>query len=94
MFYFIEAMIKAATQMGLTPDQGRQLALATFEGATALAQASQEPVEVLRDRVTSKGGTTFAALSVLSDAKVQDLFVQAMMAARERSEQLASAASS
>lgn len=94
VFYFIEAMIKAATQMGLTPDQGRQLALATFEGATALAQASQEPVEVLRDRVTSKGGTTFAALSVLSDAKVQDLFVQAMMAARERSEQLASAASS
>ena len=88
VFYFIEAMIKAATQMGFTPEQGRQLALATFEGATALARTSDEPVEVLRERVTSKGGTTHAAISALNEAGVQDAFVRAMRAAQARSQQL------
>lgn len=92
VFYFLEAMIKAGIQMGLSSDQARQLAMATFDGATALARTSEESVEVLRERVTSKGGTTFAALSVLNDAAVQDTFIRAMMASRERSEQLGSVA--
>jgi pyrroline-5-carboxylate reductase len=88
VFYFIEAMIAAATQMGLTPEQGRQLALATFAGATALARASDEPAQVLRERVTSKGGTTHAALAVLHEAGVQEVFVRAIGAAQARSQQL------
>ena len=62
VFYFLEAMMQAAAEMGLSPEQGRRLALATFDGATALAAASSEPPEVLRAQVTSKGGTTYAAL--------------------------------
>src|SRR5882724_2963345 len=52
VFYFIEAMVQAAEEMGLSPDQGLQLALATFAGATALAQASSDTPAVLRERVT------------------------------------------
>ncbi len=61
VFYFVEAMMQAAVDMGLSAEQGRTLALATFAGATALAQQSDEAPEVLRERVTSKGGTTHAA---------------------------------
>src|SRR4030095_11875099 len=53
VFYFIESMMAAAEQMGLTAQQGRELAIATFAGAATLAQGSAEPPSVLRDRVTS-----------------------------------------
>ena len=65
VFYFVEAMMQAAAEMGLSEAQGRTLALATFAGATALAQQSDEPPALLRERVTSKGGTTHAAISSL-----------------------------
>ncbi len=51
-------MQQAALEMGLTAEQGKQLALATFTGAAQLAAQSDDPVAVLRERVTSKGGTT------------------------------------
>ena len=63
VFYFLEALLQAAQEMGLDAAQGRALALATCAGATELARRSDEPLAVLRERVTSKGGTTFAALS-------------------------------
>lgn len=88
VFYFVEAMMQAATEMGLTPAQGRQLALATFDGATALAAASSEPPETLRAQVTSKGGTTYAAISALDDSGVKAAFVQALHAARTRAREL------
>jgi pyrroline-5-carboxylate reductase len=88
VFYFVEAMMQAALEMGLSAEQGRQLALATFAGATALAQASSEPPEVLRERVTSKGGTTHAALTVLEAGGVKDRFVQAIRAAQRRAREL------
>jgi pyrroline-5-carboxylate reductase len=62
VFYFVEAMMAAAEQMGLSAEQGKRLALATFDGAAALAAQSDEPPAVLRERVTSKGGTTYAGL--------------------------------
>ncbi len=62
VFYFLEAMQEAARAMGLNAEQGRELALATFTGAAQLAAQSDEPVDVLRARVTSKGGTTHAAI--------------------------------
>lgn len=88
VFYFIEAMMQAAEQMGLPPETGRELALATFAGATELARQSAEPPEVLRERVTSKGGTTHAALSVMENHGVKQHFQLAMQAARRRAEEL------
>jgi pyrroline-5-carboxylate reductase len=88
VFYFIEAMIEAAQAMGLTADAGRRLALATFAGATELAARSSEPPSVLRERVTSKGGTTHAALASLDADRVQAAFVKALHAARQRAQEL------
>jgi pyrroline-5-carboxylate reductase len=88
VFYFVEAMMQAAQQMGLSAGQGKQLALATFAGATALAQASTEPPELLRERVTSKGGTTYAALSSLDASGVKAAFVTAIKAAHDRAREL------
>ena len=88
VFYFIEAMIQAGTDMGLSQEQAHQLAVSTFVGASALAQDSPEPPDVLRARVTSKGGTTFAALSALEHSQVKAQFVRAMQAARQRAVEL------
>lgn len=84
VFYLIEAMQKAGAQLGLTAEQGRQLAVETLRGAATLAAQSTEPVSVLRERVTSKGGTTYAALTVLEQQGVGDSFVRAMAAAAAR----------
>ncbi len=88
VFYVVEAMVQAAREMGLSEAQGRQLALATFAGATALADASTEPPAVLRERVTSKGGTTHAAITALESAGVKAAFVAAIRAAQRRAHEL------
>ena len=88
VFYFIEAMMQAAREMGLSDAQGKALALATFAGATSLAEASEETPAVLRERVTSKGGTTQAALGSLDASGVKAAFVTAMHAARRRAREL------
>jgi pyrroline-5-carboxylate reductase len=88
VFYFVEAMMQAAREMGLSTEQGRQLALATFAGATSLAQASVDPPELLRERVTSKGGTTHAALASLEASGVKAAFVKALHAAQQRAREL------
>ena len=88
VFYFIEAMIQAGVEMGLDATQARQLAQDTFAGAAALSAQSSEPVEVLRERVTSKGGTTYAALTSLEASGVKAAFVKALHAARDRAEEL------
>ena len=84
VFYFIEAMIQAGTDMGLSREQAHQLAVGTFVGASALAREATEPPEVLRARVTSKGGTTYAALSAMEQDGIKEKFMQAMQAARLR----------
>jgi len=88
VFYWVEAMVAAAVDMGLTPEQGKRLALATFDGATALAAQSDEPVGTLRERVTSKGGTTFAALESMRGDGVADAVVRAVRAAQQRALEL------
>jgi len=88
VFFFLEAMQEAALQMGLNAEQGRELALATFTGAAQLAAQSDEPVEVLRQRVTSKGGTTHAAISSMEAAGVKEAIVVAMKAAAARGREL------
>jgi pyrroline-5-carboxylate reductase len=88
VFYFLEAMQQAALEMGLTAEQGRELAIATFLGAAQLAAQSDEPVEVLRQRVTSKGGTTHAAIVSMEAAGVKQAIVEAMKAAAARGREL------
>ncbi|MBX3603769.1 MAG: pyrroline-5-carboxylate reductase [Piscinibacter sp.] len=88
VFYFVEAMMQAAQEMGLSAEQGKQLALGTFAGATALAQGSDEPPERLRERVTSKGGTTHAAITALEERGVKAAFVAALKAAQRRAREL------
>ncbi|HMW23458.1 MAG TPA: pyrroline-5-carboxylate reductase [Burkholderiaceae bacterium] len=88
VFYFVEAMMTAAERMGLSAEQGKQLALATFSGAAELARRSPETPATLRERVTSKGGTTYAALMALQAAGVGPAFVDALEAARRRAQEL------
>jgi pyrroline-5-carboxylate reductase len=88
VFYFLEAMQQAAAEMGLSAEQGKALALATFTGAAQLAAQSEEPVEVLRQRVTSKGGTTHAAITSMEAAGVKQAIVEAMKAAAARGREL------
>jgi pyrroline-5-carboxylate reductase len=88
VFFFLEAMQQAALEMGLSLDQGRELAIATFTGAAQLAAQSNEPAEVLRQRVTSKGGTTHAAITSMEAAGVKEAIVAAMKAAAARGREL------
>jgi pyrroline-5-carboxylate reductase len=88
VFYFIEAMQQAAEELGLTAEQGRELAVATFTGAAQLAAQSHESVAVLRERVTSKGGTTYAALTSMQAAGVGEAIVAAVKAAAARGREL------
>jgi len=88
VFYFIEALQSAAQQMGMSAAQARTFSIATFAGASRLAAESSESVQVLRDRVTSKGGTTAAALASLQSNQVDRHFVEAVFAALARSREL------
>lgn len=88
VFYFIEAMEQAGLDMGLSREQAHKLAVGTFVGASALAHASQDPPDVLRARVTSKGGTTYAALTAMEAAGIKPQFIRAMEAARQRAVEL------
>jgi pyrroline-5-carboxylate reductase len=88
VFYFLEAMQRAAVEMGLPPDVGDALALETIRGAAELAARSSEPASVLRARVTSKGGTTERALASMDADGVQDAIVRAMHAANRRAREL------
>ena len=88
VFYFSEAMTEAGVEMGLSPDQAQRLAIGTFTGASALAHSATEPPSVLRERVTSKGGTTYAALTSLEGADVKAKFKTAIRAAQKRAAEL------
>jgi pyrroline-5-carboxylate reductase len=88
IFYFIEAMQKAAGELGLDPAQARQLSIDTFAGAARLASLSDEDVATLRTRVTSPGGTTERAIQSLENEGVKSAIGRAIQAASQRSRQL------
>ena len=88
VFYFIEAMQQAAQELGLSAAQGQALALATFTGAAQLAAQSPETVSVLRERVTSKGGTTYAALTSMEQSGVKQAIIEAIKAAARRGQEM------
>jgi pyrroline-5-carboxylate reductase len=88
VFYFIESLEAAAVAQGLAPATARQLALQTFFGAAKLALESGEQPAVLRQRVTSKGGTTERGIAALEAASVRQALGQAVDAARLRGAEL------
>lgn len=88
VFYFIEALERAAKDLGLSPEASSKLALATFQGATRLARSSKDSLGLLRERVTSKGGTTHAALASLEAAGVAAQIVEAVRAAAGRATEM------
>jgi pyrroline-5-carboxylate reductase len=88
VFYFIEALQEAARQLGMNEAQGRALAVATFTGAAQLAANSDEPPSVLRERVTSKGGTTAAALASFDASGIKDAIVRGVLAADARAKEM------
>jgi len=88
VFYFIEAMQAAARDLGFDADQARALSLQTFAGAAHLAAQSSEPVAALREKVTSKGGTTAAALASLDRDHVDEAIARAIRAAALRAREL------
>ncbi len=88
VFYFMEALIDAAHELGLDAAAARLLALETFHGAAALARQSADPPSALRARVTSKGGTTEAALRAFDEQSVRERIVAAVKQAAARSREL------
>jgi pyrroline-5-carboxylate reductase len=88
VFYFLEALEAAAAAQGFSAADARRLAYATVDGAVALAQRSEHEPAVLRAQVTSKGGTTEAALAVLEAAGVKAAIAAAVDAAARRAREL------
>lgn len=88
VFYFIEALEKAAGELGFAREAARMLALETFSGAVKLAAQSADSAATLRERVTSKGGTTERALAELDQSGVRAAIARAVHAAAERSREL------
>lgn len=88
VFLFIEALQQAGQELGFDPEQARRLAVETVLGAARLAAQSPDPASVLRERVTSKGGTTAAALAVMQEQGVPAGIVAGVKAAEARSVEL------
>jgi pyrroline-5-carboxylate reductase len=88
-FLLIEMLEQAGQSLGLSAEVSRKLAVETAYGAGCMARDSSEPAATLRQQVTSKGGTTEAALRHLEAHDVRAIFAQAVAAAAQRSAQLA-----
>jgi pyrroline-5-carboxylate reductase len=90
IFYVVEAMIEAGVLLGLPRATSTELVVQTLYGAATMLKETRQHPTVLREQVSSPGGTTMAALRQLDDHKVRAAFVTAMEAAAERSKALAS----
>ncbi len=87
-FYLIEHMIDAGVALGLEHEIARDLAIETAYGAASMARKRELSPQRLRENVTSKGGTTAAALAVFDQQQVPQIIRCAMQAARDRAVQL------
>ncbi|MGI5189284.1 pyrroline-5-carboxylate reductase [Promicromonospora sp. CA-289599] len=88
VFYVADALAEAGVLLGLTRDVARRLAVQTLLGASRLMDESGEHPVLLREKVTSPGGTTAAALRALDDGGVRASFLTAATAARDRAREL------
>ena len=90
VFHMVEAMAQAGVEAGLPAELASQLARETVAGSAELLVQSDDPASVLRENVTSPGGTTAAALEILmSDDGLTQLMARAIARAAERSRELA-----
>lgn len=87
-FHLTELLAAAGTELGLDPEQAKRLARVTFEGAARLLAESGESAEALREKVTSPGGTTEAALRTFQGLDLQRVVLEAVRAARDRGREL------
>lgn len=87
-FYLMELLMQVSQEEGLTREQAKLLAVQTAVGAGLLAQNAAEDPEALRKMVTSKGGTTEAALKLLGERKMDEIFKAAVRCARDRGKEL------
>jgi pyrroline-5-carboxylate reductase len=88
-FFLAELMAQAGVELGLEPDTARRLAVATLHGSGALARSTDGDLARLRTEVTSKGGTTEAALNVMNAEDLRGIVSRAMAAAARRGGELA-----
>ena len=88
VFYLVESMTEAGIQMGLEPATAASLAVATLRGAAKLLEASGEPPEELRRKVTSPGGTTAAAIDVFEKRGFKSIIIAAIASATRRAQEL------
>ena len=88
VFLFVELFIKSAQALGLDASLSKQLVQATLEGSASLLANEKKDAETLRKMVTSKGGTTEAALDVFMKNKIDKIFQKALTAAKKRSKEL------
>lgn len=89
LFFLAEAMVKAAVETGIDAPTAERIVVQTLKGAVALINSTRSSPAELRQTVTSKGGTTEAALGVLEREGVQGALVRALVAARDRGAELA-----
>jgi len=87
-FLMIENLINTGVRLGLAPEVARKLVVQTAKGAAEMVEFSDVGPDVLRQRVTSPGGTTEAALGVFNDGDFADLVDRALVAARDRAGEL------
>jgi pyrroline-5-carboxylate reductase len=88
-FLIIEAMVAAGIELGLTPEHAHQLSIQTIYGAATMLRDSGKTPTTLRENVTSPNGTTAAALKTLNESRIHEIFSAALLAARDRSRELA-----
>jgi len=87
-FYLVEQLIRAAVEMGLSPEQAHILATQTALGAATMLTKSSDPPQELRRKVTSPGGTTQAAIELMQSRQLAQIIVDAVKAAEQRGRQL------
>ena len=88
VFFMAEFMMQVGCEMGLDHATAKRLTLGTIRGAARLLEETGQEPEELRRRVTSKGGTTAAAMDVLETGRVKEIFIKAIRAAQKRSREL------
>lgn len=88
VFYLMESLESAAISLGFSATNARQLVNQTFWGAASLAKQSDDSLATLREKVTSKGGTTFAGLEALRARQVNQAIKEAAEAAKSRAEEM------
>ena len=88
VFYLVEALLKAGREIGLTDEDARKLVVTTIAGSAHILLETGLPPDELRRRVTSRGGTTEAAMEILNKKGIQQTIIAAVKAARKRAKEL------